>query len=177
MIVRRHQSATLASRAVYSPCEAYRYSLDRVWDSDGGRVMFVMLNPSTADELRNDPTVERCERRARTLGFGAFRVTNIFAFRATDPRDMRRAADPVGPANDATLREGADWADHIIAAWGVHGAHLDRGSQVAAMLQRGTTPLFHLGLTRAGHPRHPLYLPYAQAPIDWARAAETATDR
>lgn len=167
MITRSHTKGDAPSTAVYSDCERYRYSLTRVWDDALSRVMFVMLNPSTATEVQNDPTVERCERRARHLGYGGFRVTNIFAWRATDPRDMRAAAAPVGPDNDATLIAGATWADHIIAAWGVHGAHLDRGPQVAQHLQGLGRPLFHLGLSKAGHPRHPLYLPYAQQPQTW----------
>ncbi|MGJ8615808.1 MAG: DUF1643 domain-containing protein [Sulfitobacter sp.] len=169
MITRKHTKGDAPSTAVYSDCEAYRYSLGRVWNADGKQVMFVMLNPSTATEVQNDPTVERCERRARTLGYGGFRVTNIFAWRATDPRDMRAALDPIGPENDSILIESALWADHIIAAWGTHGAHLDRGASVAAMLREQAKPLFHLGLSKAGHPRHPLYLPYSQQPITWER--------
>lgn len=171
LITRSHTKGDAPSTAVYSPCERYRYSLTRVWDSAAPRVMFVMLNPSTATEVQNDPTVERCERRARVLGFGGFRVTNIFAFRATDPRDMRAAADPVGPNNDATLAEGATWADRIIAAWGVHGAHQDRGPAVADKLLQTGRPLFHLGLSKAGHPKHPLYLPYSQQPVAWDAAS------
>lgn len=167
MITRTHQKGDAASEAVYSDCEAYRYLLTRIWDPAGPRALFVMLNPSTATELQNDPTVERCERRARTLGFGAFRVTNIFAFRATDPKVMRAAADPVGPANDAAIRDSAPWADRIVCAWGSHGAHLDRGPAVEALLRATERPLFHLGLTKAGHPKHPLYIGYAQAPQPW----------
>jgi hypothetical protein len=127
-----------------------------------------MLNPSTATEVQNDPTVERCERRARTLGFGAFQVVNIFAWRATDPRDMRAAADPVGPQNDAAICRGADWADKVICAWGTHGSHLDRGAAVHNLLVGAKIgPLFHLGLTLQGHPRHPLYLGYGVAPMQW----------
>lgn len=170
MITRSHTKGDAPSTAVYSDCEQYRYSLTRVWDDGLSRVMFVMLNPSTATEVQNDPTVERCERRARHLGYGGFRVTNIFAWRATDPRDMRAATDPVGPKNDATLAEGADWAHHIIAAWGVHGAHLDRGPTVARQLQALGRPLFHLGLSKHGHPRHPLYLAYTQQPQAWGYA-------
>ncbi|OZA02269.1 MAG: hypothetical protein B7Y02_16985, partial [Rhodobacterales bacterium 17-64-5] len=96
MITRRFLKGDAASEAVYSECERYRYLLARVW-GPGAKVMFVMLNPSTATEVQNDPTVERCERRARVLGFGAFCVTNIFAYRATDPKVMRAVADPVGP--------------------------------------------------------------------------------
>lgn len=168
MITRTHSSDGTLSTAVYSSCERYRYSLSRVWDANARRVMFVMLNPSTADELQNDPTVERCEQRARRLGYGAFRVTNIFAFRATDPRNMRTQADPQGPDNVQTLDAGAAWADDIIAAWGTHGEHRNQGPVAAMMLARTGVPLYHLGLTKHGHPRHPLYLPYSQQPEIWA---------
>jgi len=167
IIIRHHQKADAASVAVYSPCETYRYLLTRVWDEGGKKALFVMLNPSTATEVQNDPTVERCERRARALGFGAFRVTNIFAFRATDPRVMRAVADPVGPENDAAIAQSADWADQIICAWGGHGAHLGRGAAVAQLLRATGRPLWHLGLTQDGQPRHPLYIGYAQQPEPW----------
>lgn len=167
MITREHVKGDAPSVAVYSDCECYRYALTRVWDQDGRRVNFVMLNPSTATEVQNDPTVERCERRARTLGYGAFAVTNIFAWRDTDPKAMRAASDPVGPENDAAILERADWADDVIAAWGTHGAHLDRGTRVADLLRNAARPLFHLGLSKAGHPKHPLYLPYSQTPEPW----------
>ena len=167
MITRHHIKGDAPSVAVYSDCEHYRYALTRIWDEAGTRVLFVMLNPSTATEIRNDPTVERCERRARALGFGAFRVCNIFAWRATDPREMRAAPDPVGPENDAAILEGADWADRIICAWGTHGAHLDRGPAVERLLRGTGRPLLHLGLTRAGHPKHPLYIGYATKPMAW----------
>jgi hypothetical protein len=168
MITRSHIKDDAPSCAVYSDCERYRYSLTRIWDQSAKRVLFVMLNPSTATEVQNDPTVERCERRARTLGYGGFRVVNIFAWRDTDPAKMRRVADPVGPDNDATLIEGAAWADHVIAAWGVHGAHLNRGPTVAELLRGCGCALYHLGLSKHGHPRHPLYLPYRQQPEAWS---------
>ncbi len=167
MITRSHIKGDAPSTAVYSDCERYRYSLTRVWESGGKRVLFVMLNPSTATEVQNDPTVERCERRARALGFGAFRVTNIFAWRDTDPKLMRAAADPVGPENDAAILEGAAWADTVICAWGTHGAHLERGAAVEAMLRRTGKALFTLGLTKAGHPKHPLYIGYDKQPEPW----------
>ena len=167
MITRTHTKGDAPSTAVYSPCERYRYALTRIWDPAGGKVMFVMLNPSTATEVQNDPTVERCERRARALGFGAFRVTNIFAWRDTDPRKMRAAADPVGPANDAAILEGAAWADTIVCAWGSHGEHLLRGPHVETLLRGTGRPLHHLGLTKHGHPKHPLYIGYAHQPEPW----------
>ncbi|MCC1480358.1 DUF1643 domain-containing protein [Roseibaca sp. Y0-43] len=167
MITRSHVKGDAPSVAVYSPCEQYRYLLTREWAPDLGRALFIMLNPSTATEVQNDPTVERCERRARALGFGAFRVCNIFAFRATDPRVMRAAPDPVGPANDAAILDSLPWGDRVICAWGTHGAHLGRGAQVEALLRATGTPLFHLGLSKAGHPKHPLYIGYAVQPEAW----------
>ena len=166
MIIRQHQKGDAASEAVYSPDSRYRYALTRNWAA-GERVLFVMLNPSTATEVQNDPTVERCERRARALGFGGFAVANIFAFRATDPRVMRAEPDPVGPANDAILLDLAAKADRIICAWGSHGAHLDRGTTVRTLLRTTGRTLFHLGLTVAGQPKHPLYIGYDQQPRLW----------
>ncbi|WP_306005197.1 DUF1643 domain-containing protein [Aquicoccus porphyridii] len=167
MITRTHIKGDAPSTAVYSDCERYRYTLTREWAPGAGRALFIMLNPSTATEVQNDPTVERCERRARALGFGAFRVTNIFAWRDTDPRKMRAAPDPVGPENDAAIVESCDWADRIVAAWGTHGAHLGRGAVVEALLRGTGAPVFHLGLSKAGHPKHPLYIAYARQPERW----------
>ncbi|MDQ2094865.1 DUF1643 domain-containing protein [Rhodalgimonas zhirmunskyi] len=167
MIERTHTKGDAPSTAVYSDCERYRYSLTRTWDAAGRRALFIMLNPSTATEVQNDPTVERCERRARALGFGSFRVLNIFAWRDTDPKKMRAAADPVGPENDATIAASAPWADQIIAAWGTHGAHLERGAQVERLLRDTGLPIFHLGLSKHGHPKHPLYIAYSQQPERW----------
>ncbi|MFN4129755.1 MAG: DUF1643 domain-containing protein [Paracoccaceae bacterium] len=169
LVVRQHLKGDAASEAVYSPCEAYRYLLTRVWDAAGERVLFVMLNPSTATEAQNDPTVERCERRARALGFGAFRVVNIFGFRATDPRVMRAAEDPVGPGNDAAILSSvADWRPgRLVCAWGGHGLYLGRGDAVARLLRGTGKPLWHLGLTASGQPKHPLYIGYAKQPERW----------
>ncbi|WP_417806592.1 DUF1643 domain-containing protein [Thioclava sp.] len=171
MITREHIKGDAPSIAVYSDCEKYRYALTRVWDATKPRVLFVMLNPSTATEVQNDPTVERCERRARALGFGAFRVTNIFAWRATDPKVMRAQADPVGPENDQMIRDSVDWAgeerDRIICAWGAHGAHLDRGAAVERLLRAAGRDLHQLGLTKSGAPKHPLYIAYHRQPEPW----------
>lgn len=171
MITREHLKGDAPSVAVYSDCERYRYLLTRIWNPDGRRALFIMLNPSTATEVQNDPTVERCERRARALGFGAFRVTNIFAFRATDPKVMRATADPVGPENDAAILQSLPWADQVICAWGAHGAHLGRGPAVEALLRQAGVPLWHLGLTQAGAPKHPLYIGYDRQPEPWPAAA------
>jgi hypothetical protein len=166
MIERQAEQGQAQSTAWYSPCETYRYGLRRVWDEGKPEVLFIMLNPSTATELHNDPTIERCQRRALALGFGALRIANLFAFRATRPRDLRRAADPEGPENGAVLQRWAATAAMTLAAWGVHGALRGAGPRVAALLDGDVR---HLGLTRAGHPRHPLYVSYTVTPTRWPK--------
>lgn len=143
------------SAAVISPCGAYRYTLTRTW-GPGKMAVFVMLNPSTADARQDDPTIRRCRGFARREGCGGLVVVNLFAFRATSPADMKAARDPVGPQNDATLIRVLDDADGpIIAAWGAHGSYRGRDREVAGLID---APWMCLGLTKAGAPRHPLYV-------------------
>lgn len=167
MIVRTHQKEDAASVAEYSDCETYRYSLSRVWDESGKKVAFIMLNPSKATEVQNDPTIERCERRARALGFGGFCAVNIFALRETDPHKMRAHPSPEGPDNDRAITRTCLWADTIIAAWGAHGEHRARGAAMREVLRAAGKEVHCLGLTKQGHPRHPLYISYAQRPERW----------
>jgi hypothetical protein len=122
-----------------------------------------MLNPSTADAERDDPTIRRCGGFARAWGFGAMTVVNLFALRATDPARLRRARDPIGRDNDRHIAEAAAGADALVLAWGIHGALRDRDRAVLALLSELRPSC--LGLTRGGHPRHPLYLPRAAAPV------------
>ena len=169
-ITRNHRDGATRSSAVFSRCGLYRYALTRNWGEAGlrgRRVCFVMLNPSTADHRRNDPTIARCENRARDMGATGFRIVNLFAFRATDPRELRATPDPVGPGNDADIRRAARWADQVICAWGMHGGLHDRGREVRDLLHRQGIALLHLGLTRGGAPRHPLYLPRHRQAIPW----------
>jgi len=168
VITRTFRKGDADSVAVYSDDLTYRYALTRVWGAGARRLCFVMLNPSTATEVQNDPTVERCERRARALGHDGFAVANIFAYRATDPRVMRAAADPVGPANDAAILQLAAWAGGtVVCAWGTHGAHLGRGAAVEVLLRAAGYGLSHLGLTQGGAPKHPLYVGYDRHPAPW----------
>ncbi|MBY6115045.1 DUF1643 domain-containing protein [Mameliella alba] len=164
MIERHAEKDGERSTAWYSPCETYRYGLRRVWDGDAGELLFVMLNPSTASELQNDPTIERCQRRTKALGFGGMRIANLFAFRATRPEDLRRAEDPEGPENADLLRDWSTKAEMTLAAWGVHGDLYDAGPRLAPLL---AGRVCHLGLTKAGHPRHPLYVAYSVRPEPW----------
>ncbi len=157
------QNGRMEPIARFSDCRRYRYTLWRTWSGNPGYVMFVGLNPSTADEVRDDPTVRRCIGFAKSWGFGAMCMTNLFAFRATKPEAMKAAKDPVGPENDRHLRRVARKASLVVAAWGVHGTYLGREAVV-----RGKLPRLHcLGLTRDGLPKHPLYLPRGLKPALW----------
>ena len=147
-----------ASGAVFDASGRYRYRLWRRW-ADGEVVLFVMLNPSTADARRDDPTIRRCGGFARAWGFAAMTVVNLFALRATDPARLRRARDPVGRDNDRHILAAAAGASALVLAWGAHGALGGRDREVRALLT-GHRPEC-LGVTRAGQPRHPLYLPRA----------------
>jgi len=149
--------------AKFSPDRVYRYDLWRTWIGGEGFAMFVGLNPSTADEIQDDPTVRRCIAYAKTWGYAGLCMTNLFAYRATQPQDMKMSTDPVGPRNDLVLKERAGRAGVVVAAWGVHGTHNNRASAVRAMLPQ----LHYLRLTKDGHPGHPLYLPKTLNPVEW----------
>jgi len=168
LITRHHKADGRESWAVYSDCETYRYALSRVWDADGTRLLYIMLNPSKATELANDPTIERCERRARALGYGGFRVCNLFGLRETDPARLKKARHPVGPDNAAQINEAIAWCDDILCAWGVHGAHRNQAAAISDLLRSGPKPLLSLGVTKDGHPRHPLYISYKIRPMPWS---------
>ena len=167
LVAREHNEAGKSSTALYSPCGFYRYALTRAWDDSAPKLLYIMLNPSTATELKNDPTIERCERRAKALGFGAFKAMNLFAFRATDPKDLKRAREPIGPENLNEIMKAARWADTILCAWGTHGAYMGMGPALEALLRGEGFPLHHLGLSQGGHPRHPLYIAYDQVLQKW----------
>lgn len=145
--------------AVFSPDRVYRYELWRQW-GESPIVAFIGLNPSTADETVDDPTIRRCIGFAKSWGCGGLVMLNLFAYRATDPRQLLIAEDPVGPDNDAHLKSAVARSDMTVAAWGVHGKLQNRGWHVVGMLGEGAH-LQALGLTKDGYPRHPLYLPSA----------------
>ena len=155
--------------AVFSPCKAYRYKLARKW-GDGYRFCnFLMVNPSTADELVNDPTVERCERRAIRMGFDGLAVTNLFALRSTDPAALYSANDPIGPENDAAIVSVARASEMVICAWGNYGALRGRSAAVIELLRECAPGKAHyLRMAKTGMPCHPLYLSYELQPQPWA---------
>lgn len=141
------------SSADISECGLYRYTLRRTWAS-GPSCTFIMLNPSTADADNDDPTIRRCISFAKREGCGSLLVVNLFAFRATKPEDMAKAEDPVGPENARYLDEATrNPFDTCIAAWGAHPMAQKAGQELADEYD-----LMCLGKTKAGAPRHPLYV-------------------
>lgn len=155
------------SGARFSSCGKYRYGLFRERDEGNGEVNFIMLNPSTADAETNDPTVERCQRRAWVMGYKRVTVTNLFALRSTDPQKLYKDEDPVGSENDYWLVMAAAEATIVICAWGLHGNYRGRGEEVRDMLRANGAKLYYLRLSKAGIPTHPLYLPYSEGPQLW----------
>lgn len=157
--------------AVISEDGRYRYRLERRWSKVPGTALFVMLNPSTADAEKDDPTIRRCVGFAKGWGLGHLIVTNVFALRATDPEELALERDPVGPENEGHLRKAAQEADVIVVAWGAGPRRLFavrylRLASVISDLAGPSTisqplgrPLWCLGTTKNGSPRHPLYLP------------------
>lgn len=147
----------------FSPCRTWRYRLDIIWNLLPP-LMVIGLNPSTADEKVNDPTVRRCIRFAKDWGCGGLRMTNIFAFRSTDPAGMKAAVDPVGPENTPQyLAAIAKNSGIVLAAWGNHGAYLHQDKTISAAIPG----LQCLGVTKTGQPKHPLYIKANTTPTHW----------
>lgn len=153
-----------ARGAEFSPCRTWRYALWRHWDwqGHGNCLMVVGLNPSTADETKDDPTIRRCIGFAKQWGLGGLYMLNMFAFRATDPAAMVQAADPVGPANDEAFGWYRTRVGVVLAAWGSlatrYRPRVQWQSRIARVRECIGKPLFCLGTTADGSPRHPLYV-------------------
>ncbi|MDG1816882.1 MAG: DUF1643 domain-containing protein [Glaciecola sp.] len=147
--------------AIVSDNQLYRYQLSRVWDSSLPMVMFICLNPSTADGSDDDPTILKCIKYARGWGYGGLLMGNLFAYRATEPSDMKKAKDPIGPLNNHHLKLMSQQVDKIVCGWGNHGVYLDRDEEVKSMFDN----LYALRINKTGSPAHPLYLKKSLIPI------------
>jgi hypothetical protein len=145
------------SGAVFDGSGKFRYSLWRRWDGELPRLCFIMLNPSTADDVYNDPTIARCVSFARRWQFGSLDVVNVFAYRATDSSRLSRVKDPVGPLNDEYILKAAASSDQIVLAWGNIARLDDRHAEVLDLLPECSN-LYCFGTTKLGQPRHPLYV-------------------
>ena len=150
--------------AHFSDDRKYRYLLGRRIGELERRLLFVMLNPGTADETHNDPTIRRCINFAERWKFGILEVANLFAFRTSYVTELRRAGEPIGSDNDEWISKALTTADRVVLAWGNHGAYKERSRQVRRMALDVAQP-YHLGLNKTGEPKHPLYLPASTIPI------------
>jgi len=154
----------MMSNAALSACRTYRYDLCRGWGDPKRMVAFIGLNPSTADETKEDPTIRRCIGFAKAWGYGGIHMLNLFAFRATDPKAMKTADDPVGPLNDYYIMGVHMLCEKTVAAWGSHGGYMDRSAAVRKLIPE----LYCLKTNRDGQPAHPLYLKKDLKPVGFA---------
>ena len=141
--------------AYFSDDRVYRYVLWRIWDRTKPFVLFIGLNPSTADEVNNDPTVRRCITYAQDWGYGGLCMMNAYALRSTDPRQLKKVEDPIGTDNDCWIKLMSEHAKMIVAAWGTHAAYMSREGKILDVI---SSDIHCLGTTKDGHPKHPLYL-------------------
>lgn len=141
--------------AILSRNRLYRYVLWREWNINKKTCAFIGLNPSTADEYEDDPTLRRCINFAKDWGFGKCVIVNLFAYRATDPDELRNQANPVGYKNNQQIKIQCAQADLIVAAWGNRGVYLQRDEAVRKLLK--DIPLKCFKITSKGQPAHPLY--------------------
>ena len=151
--------------AELSNCRKYRYALWRTWNDKKGKVLFIGLNPSTADETIDDTTITRCIRYATQWGYGGVIMGNLFAYRTPSPEEMKREKDPVGPDNDSWLKKLKEEADIVVAIWGNAGCHLGRSDKVAEMFPK----MMCLRLTAKGQPHHTRGLPNGLQPIPYKK--------
>lgn len=161
----------IQSGAQFSECRRYRYHLWRVWADESPIMVFVMMNPSTADEVDNDPTIRKCIHFAKRDGFGGISVRNVFAFRATKPCDLIKAADPFGPENEIGLlhSRGVCLMTRLVVAWGkpIGGRRLAGYYQRVANACQINSP-YCLGVNNDGSPKHPLFLRNDTPIVPWS---------
>jgi hypothetical protein len=154
-----HESAPLlfgVGKAVFSADKTYRYRLSRTWGSSGTHATWIMLNPSTADAMEDDPTIKRCIAFTKDWGLDGLVVVNLFALRATDPRELGKHPDPVGAANDQFIADAIQPWSVAVAAWGAHAMAAGRANAVLRLVAGRVSAAGCLGVTAAGHPLHPL---------------------
>ena len=154
-----------------SDCGTYRWRLDRVWDRTRPLLLVIMLNPSKADALVNDPTIIRCIHLATDAGYGGIVVVNMYGYRATDPAKLAAANDPIGHENDDTIAEALTECRDVVCAWGAHPMAARRTSTMINTIRQAKKAPLVWRLTQKGAPSHPLYLPKSARPIEWWRAA------
>ena len=148
----------LENDAVISDCGKYRYLLRRTWDYNRPRALLVMLNPSTADATLDDATIRSCVRLLNGQGYGSMEVVNCFAWRATDPKELFSAIDPIGANNDNVIEGAVSRCDVAICAWGAHQMAGNRRAAIINAVRAQRPAVYCFGTTKHGAPKHPLYI-------------------
>lgn len=166
--------------AEFDETGAYRYSLTRAWNhhykSSRSSVCWIMLNPSTADAHKLDPTIRKCVRFSQAWDYDGIEVVNVYGYRSTDPKKMLKQADPVGNGNSKAILRAMKRNDLIVAAWGVN-VGCDKWGAVGNVLnlaERARVPLYALRISKDGHPGHPLYVPYETNLVTYREVARHA---
>ena len=139
--------------ATFSDCRKYRYVISRTWDGKKKTILFIGLNPSTADEKIDDPTIRRCINYAQNWGYGSLLMVNLFAYRATMPTELKKVKNPIGNDNDLHIKELIKKVDLAVAAWGNEGSLLNRDKEIKKIIPN----LMYLKINKSGQPAHPLY--------------------
>lgn len=156
---------TIIRDAIISPCKQYRYQLERSWSEQTSRnstVVFIGLNPSTADLTKDDPTIRKCMTYAQAWQFKKLVMVNLFSWRTTNPNELMQAKNPVGRLTDKYLDEAVSRSALVVACWGEYGTFLGRSDDIRARYQRR---LSCLSTNQSGEPTHPLYLPATLTPV------------
>ena len=152
-------TGSIKGGATFDRSRRYRYRLWRFWDQDLPALTLIMLNPSAADAVYNDQTISTCIRLAQRLKYGGIEVVNLFAYCTSDPRQLKATRNPVGKHNDEYIAASAVKTKSVLIAWGNHGLWQGRHAEVLDLLRAIAKPVYCLGVTKQGQPRHPLYLP------------------
>lgn len=154
--------------AVFSEDDRRRYRLWRQWNPYEPTVTFCMLNPSTADHVQNDPTIERCMRRARAMKFGRLEIVNLFSLRSTDPKVLYETTGVIGEDDTTSILDAVKASEIVVCGWGTHGALHGRGEYIKNLLQKVYPhKLRVLAINKDGSPKHPLYVGYNVQPKEW----------
>jgi hypothetical protein len=171
MIIKHHNTLIQQSVAHFSPCEKFRYWLRRDWDLTKNAIAFLMLNPSTADEMVNDPTIERCQRRAITMGYGSMIIVNLFPFRMTDSKLLSTVENLLGDATeaDAAILRAVKISQMTVCGWGKHALAAPRAQHIMTLLTQKNlqNKVMCLQLNADNSPQHPLYIGYAKQPVPY----------
>ena len=155
------------TEVIFSRCLKYRFSFKREWDKSKKKILYILLNPSTATELKNDPTITRIERHSKILKMGSFTVCNLFALREKNPKLLKKHKYPLGKENDSFIEKYSLEAEIIVCAWGNEGEYMNQSEKIKNLLLTMNHQAYVFGLTKKGNPKHPLYLSYKTSLTRW----------